>query len=478
MRTKTLLSVAILLVCGSPAVGAEEIAGLPLHTEELGPGAIRVWLGDHVSTTNVVAFATEEGIVVVDTFGVPDVDAELRTVIARELGRSDFRYLINTHEHGDHTGGNTAYDDCTIVGHELVPKAMAAAAQRSERILDWYSDRFSEMENELASLEAGSPEAAALGEELIYKRLFFDKIEAGVEAVPPNLMFRDRMTLDLGDTTFELAYSGGMHSQGDITVFVPERGLLLTGDLMADAWLIDTPGCLSFFAVRDGIPHDFPRFLTNWDRLLADQEHIERLLPGHWNGELSTAGANARIEYVRALWDGVRDAAAAGSTLPDVQADYRLDSRFPELVGSPGFSPQINYASITELWREVTDQESAARTLFTLLSDGADEAAIRQVVEARDDESTDYFFSETELNAYGYAFVQRGDFDNAVRIFEINVELFPESWNVYDSLGEALAARGDADRAMASYLRSLELNPESETGRAYVQSPTASETQG
>jgi len=478
MRTKTLLSVAILLVCGSPAVGAEEIAGLPLHTEELGPGAIRVWLGDYVSTTNVVAFATEEGIVVVDTFGVPDVDAKLRTVIARELGRSDFRYLINTHEHGDHTGGNAAYDDCTIVGHELVAEGMANTARGRDRTLDWYRGRLPEMEEELQSLEPGSSEAAALGEELIYQRLVFDKIAAGVEPVPPTLAFRDRLALDLGDTTFELAYSGGMHTRSDITVFVPEHGLLLTGDLMADVWLTDSPGCLANFAIRDGIPHDFPRFLTNWDVLLAERESIELLLPGHWNGELSMDGAEARVEYVRTLWDGIREAVETGKEVTDVQAEYRLDTRFPELVGSPGFSPQINHASITELWRDVTNQSSAARTLFMLLIEGADDAAIRQVVEAHESESSEYSFSETELNAYGYAFVQRGDFDNAVRLFEINVELFPESWNVYDSLGEALAARGDADRAMASYLRSLELNPESETGRAYVQSSTASETQG
>ena len=474
MRTRIMLTIAFMLVLGSLAAEAEQIAGLSVHVEELGPGAVRVWLGDHASSTNVVGFATTEGIVVVDTFGIPDVDAELRTVIARELGRSDFRYLINTHEHDDHTGGNAAYDDCIIIGHELIADGMAVFDQRHEQVLYWYRNNLPELESELQSLDPASTEAAALGERLIYERLFFERLQSSPEAVPPDLTFSDRMTLDLGDTTFELAYVGGMHTRSDITVFVPERGLLLTGDLMADVWLTDSPGCLASFAVRTGIPHDFPRYLANWDRLLDDPDSIALLLPGHWNGELSIEGAEARVEYVRAIWDGVNRAAEDGRGLEDVLAAYRLDSRFPDLVGSPGFSPQIHFGSMVELWTDVTGEASAARTLFELLESDADETAIRDVVAARNAEPPRYFFFESELNGYGYVFFQRGDFDNAVRLFEINAELFPSSWNVYDSLGEALAARGDADRALAMYRRSLELNPESETGRAFVE--TASTT--
>ena len=83
------------LLLALPASSAEEVAGLPLHVQRLDPKTVRVWIGDHVSTTNVVAFATAKGVVVVDTTGVPKIDRELRRVIARELGRSDFAAQIN-----------------------------------------------------------------------------------------------------------------------------------------------------------------------------------------------------------------------------------------------------------------------------------------------------------------------------------------------------------------------------------------------
>ena len=465
MKRRIVMVVAAASVLAISMAGAEDIAGLPLHVEKIGDGAVRVWLGDHASTTTVVAFATEKGIVVVDTFGVPKVDAELRDVIARELGRSDFAFLINTHEHRDHTGGNSVYDDCTVVGHELVAEGLAKTARLRDFQLQWYPGHIAELEEELQDLDAGDPKIAALEENLTCNRLFFEAVEANQELAPPTLIFSDRMTLDLGDTTFELSYIGGMHTASDAAIFVPKYGLLLTGDLMADVWLTDAPGCLGNFLVRDGMPHDFPRFLANWDRLLAERERITTLMPAHWNGELSIEGAEARVEYVRTLWEGIHQASENKIGVVDVLTEYALATRFPELADSPGFSPQQNFASIAELWREVTGQASAARTLYRLLDEGADEAVIGEVLAQRDGEDPGYFFLEAELNAYGYIFLQREMADEAVKMFEFNVELFPESWNVYDSLGEALLRAGSTNEAVEMYEKSLALNPENTSGR-------------
>jgi glyoxylase-like metal-dependent hydrolase (beta-lactamase superfamily II) len=465
MKTKLWLTVVVSLLLAASWVGAEDIAGLPLHMQKLDSGVIRLWLGDHISSTSIMAFATEKGIVVVDTFGIPEIDAQLRAVIARELGRTDFTHLINTHEHGDHTGGNSVYVDCTIVGHELVAAGLEQAAGNRDRLLELYPGWIAELEAELRELPAGAPEAARLKEDLILRRLNYEKVKADPKPTLPTLTFSDRMMLDMGDTTFDLSFIGGMHTASDIAVFVPERGLLLSGDTMADVWLTDTPGCLASFSVRPGIPHDFPLWLANWDRLLAERDSITTLLPAHWNGELSIDGAEARVEYVRALWRGVNEAADAGMNLDDVQAEYRLASRFPDLVESPGFDPQRHYASVSEMWAQVSGQESAARALSTMLEDGADEAAVREVVADRDSESPGYFFVESEINGYGYAFLQRDMVDEAVELFRINVELFPDSWNCYDSLGEALLRAGDTAEAVAMYEKSLILNPDNDNGK-------------
>jgi len=234
---------------------------------------------------------------------------------------------------------------------------------------------------------------------------------------------------------------------------------------MADVWLTDTPGCLASFSARPGVYHDFPLLLANWDRLLARRDQIQRLLPGHWNGELSIAGAEARVEYVRTLWDGLNAAATEGKSFGEVQTEYQLATRFPDLVSSLGFAQARHYSTVTEIWSEVTGQLAAATVLFDLIDKGADEAAVRAVVDDRSSTSPKYFFIENDINGYGYFLLQQDKVEPAIRMFRINVELFPDSWNVYDSLGEALLRAGSTDEAVAMYERSLVLNPDNTNGR-------------
>ncbi len=75
-----------------------------------------------------------------------------------------------------------------------------------------------------------------------------------------------------------------------------------------------------------------------------------------------------------------------------------------------------------------------------------------------------YNFSEDQLNQLGYHYLGNGKIENAVAIFKINVDAFPNSFNVYDSYGEALLESGDKEKAIENYLKSVELNPGSEGG--------------
>ena len=54
--------------------------------------------------------------------------------------------------------------------------------------------------------------------------------------------------------------------------------------------------------------------------------------------------------------------------------------------------------------------------------------------------------------------------DDAIELFKMNVKLFPESWNTYDSLAEAYEAAGNKKGAIESYEKSVKLNPKNEQG--------------
>jgi len=75
---------------------------------------------------------------------------------------------------------------------------------------------------------------------------------------------------------------------------------------------------------------------------------------------------------------------------------------------------------------------------------------------------------ESNVNSIGYGYLEQQQFDKAVHIFEVNSKLFPDSANVYDSLGEAYLKGGNRAEALVQYRRSLELDPDNQTAIEFI----------
>ncbi len=112
-----------------------------------------------------------------------------------------------------------------------------------------------------------------------------------------------------------------------------------------------------------------------------------------------------------------------------------------------------------------TPKRPVGLAISRVLEDEGIEAGIARYREIRDLEADAYDLGENELNMLGYLLLGRGDLEDAVRIFELNVEMYPESWNPHDSLGEAYLEAGDRERAVESYRRAVALNPGSQSSR-------------
>ncbi|MEJ2581135.1 MAG: beta-lactamase family protein [Acidobacteriota bacterium] len=75
---------------------------------------------------------------------------------------------------------------------------------------------------------------------------------------------------------------------------------------------------------------------------------------------------------------------------------------------------------------------------------------------------------EAQINDLGYWLMREDRLDEAIELFELNVELYPDAWNVYDSLGEAQLAKGLREQGIENYRRSLELNPDNENAKRVI----------
>jgi CubicO group peptidase (beta-lactamase class C family) len=87
------------------------------------------------------------------------------------------------------------------------------------------------------------------------------------------------------------------------------------------------------------------------------------------------------------------------------------------------------------------------------------QGAIKAYKEKRKHHKDTYTFTEAELNRLGYQLLQMKETKAAIQVFKLNVELYPDSFNVYDSLGEAYMENGDIQLAIDNYKKSLQLNP-------------------
>lgn len=96
-----------------------------------------------------------------------------------------------------------------------------------------------------------------------------ERIE-GTQVVPVDKTFEDKMTLDLGGLTAELLYLGPAHSSGDISVFIPERGVVIAGDIAFHERMLpvfpDT---------------DTAKWLVTWRQAFAPLAQGKKIIPGH-----------------------------------------------------------------------------------------------------------------------------------------------------------------------------------------------------
>jgi len=469
MFSKRLVLICVFLALAAIPCVAESVEGLPLHVKSLAPGVVRVWVGDYISSTAVCAVATQKGIVVIDSTDIPALDKAFRKVIARELGRSDFVYLINTHGHADHTNGNGVYTDCEIVAHESVGDMMRESATNRARTVNWRSEDIQRLKKEIAAGKLDDAHQAAAEERIIINRLSLDFLKADPSPTCPTKTFTDQMVLDCGDVTFELYQTGGTHTRSDIFIFVPQKRILFTGDMMADKWLSDTPGCLATFAAASGEIEDFPVLLRHWQAMLDRQDEIDLYVPGHWNGELSAAGFRSRFEYLTALLEDVPAMIDEGQKFEQIMAAYPLKEKFPQLADSPGVNANGHRISIQHLYQVYTGKIPFGQTLWPIFMNNTFEQSFPELRADILKQPDKYFTTEAELNSLGYFLLnEQKQAEHALKLFELAAELYPESWNVYDSLAEACYAVGKKEKALNLYRKSLALNPENENGQKCI----------
>jgi cyclase len=180
-----------------------------------------VYVNDQVSTypkfrgCNPGFVTTAEGIVMIDSPMLPTDAVRWREEIAR---RGRLRFIVNTHHHLDHIGGNYFFP-VDVLSHEECQEMYDLPLTR-----------------ELDSETPGEPAKVVTLEPAESYRLRIKELDP--EGLPwldtyqltgPTITFSERLTLRIGGHTFELTHMPG-HTRGDICVYLPQEKVLFAGD--------------------------------------------------------------------------------------------------------------------------------------------------------------------------------------------------------------------------------------------------------
>jgi cyclase len=266
------------------------LAQVKMNMQKIADG---VYFMEHsAGSGNSTFVVTDEGVLVFD-FHIANADQTLAAI--RKVTDKKVRYLISSHSAADHASG---------AWHFREDKPIYIATRN--QVKDMFMQEAREFEERKTSNEpANAP----------YK---------GKELIRPDIGFDGSMTLYFGGLTFQITAEGTAHSTGDLTVYIPQRRVMLMGDLL------DTeihPGQGESAGV-------FYSYVKGWieilDRIMQRNLAVETYVPGH--GPVHMARGVKDLEEQKRYFVVMRDEVAkmiqAGKSVEQIQKEFKVPQEF------------------------------------------------------------------------------------------------------------------------------------------------------
>ncbi len=318
-------------LAGAQATGAPD--EIRINHRWVGDRVIVTWGCDHFQGTNMAVVVTDSGLVVIDTGLSPTTVRRQREWIEAELGRSDFRYLVNTHMHNDHAFANEVFPEATVVG----PAHSVAALEREVALIPELLGRLrsgrASYQEWAAATSPDSLEGQQAREGVAAFAVGIADLERGIQPRAPTLTFQGRHTLELGGVRLELYEFAGLHSDSDILIFLPEEGIAFTGDAL---W----GGRLPVLSFRERA--EVERILEHGRAALESPAGLETMVPGHSDVPLSADQFREVHAYLSRLWEDVQAARAAGTPMLRFLMGNVFAQRYPEVAAYQHIQREYN----------------------------------------------------------------------------------------------------------------------------------------
>jgi glyoxylase-like metal-dependent hydrolase (beta-lactamase superfamily II) len=235
---------------------------------------------------------TDDGVLVLD-FHIDNADQTLAVV--RKLTDKKVRYLISSHSAGDHSSGAWHFREDKPIYIATKNQVQDLHLQEGKE----FAERKNSSDRRFAAYKQG-------------------------ELVRPDIGFDGQMTLYFGGLTFQITAEGRGHSTGDLTVYIPQKRVMLMGDLL------DTE-------IHPGQGESGEIFYSNvkgWiqilDNIMARNLAVETYVPGHGPVHIGRGVKDLEEQkrYFVAMRDEVAKMVQAGKTLEQIEKEFKVPPEF------------------------------------------------------------------------------------------------------------------------------------------------------
>ena len=269
---------------------------------------------------NSMLITTKEGAILVDT--KISAAAQLLADEAKKVGGAAPKWVINTHHHFDHTGGNFAFDDAAeIIAHKNLNPRMQA--------------NLDNMFKPALATQINALRTAGKTKEADQMAAWADKLT--VDDIKADKEFDDKLEVEHGGVKIVLHHFGNGHTDNDVVIHLPEQNIVHMGDLFFNHMhpFIDRGAGATTVGWRAGVRKAME---------LCDDKTI--VVPGH--GLMSDKkGLPSQIEYFEQLQTIV------GQAIKDGKSKEAIGKIEPEEFKGFGLE-QLREQALTNMYEELT----------------------------------------------------------------------------------------------------------------------------
>jgi cyclase len=255
---------------------------------------------------NSVAILGDSNVLIFDSNGLPPT-AETILAEVRKMTDKPVQYLVNSHWHWDHWGGNEVYQKAfpglKIISHEKTREQMVQVEPRwnDEGLQTGLPGYLKQLDQNLATAKKDHKPDSEIKdlEDLIKAGKNFLVQKTSLTKTYPNVTFSESMTISQGQREIQILHARAI-TVGDTYVYLPKEKIVITGDILLSPYP---------YAIGGTYP-------TDWLKTLEKLEsfHPSIIVPGHGNVQ-DQAFLKKNIDLFRTLLQQVKDAKAKGLSL-------------------------------------------------------------------------------------------------------------------------------------------------------------------